>query len=274
MSRVRNACVGGPLPLRALVVTAALAGIAAPAVAQVQPQARPQIQPQAQPMTAALAAEPNRLTLENARPLPVPPPPKLQTHKPIKAPPQFVAPQPIEPPPMPSLTSRDPVPSPAAPAGAPPVQTATRPAPAATPAPAPAPTQAPAQAAAPKSTPAPAQTAALPPPPPPAPALPRTALSVEFEAAASDLPEAAEATISDLAQRMRANENLRLQLRSYASGTPETAREARQLSLARALALRERLTAFGIRSTRIDIRALGTGSADGPPDRIDVEFLN
>ncbi|WP_431857449.1 OmpA family protein, partial [Azospirillum sp.] len=142
------------------------------------------------------------------------------------------------------------------------------------PAPAPAPAAAP-----PAATPAPApaspptQTAALPPPAPP-PALPRSALSVVFDGGASDLPESAEATVNDLAQRMRANETLRLQLRSYASGTAETAREARQLSLARALALRERLSAFGIRSTRIDIRALGNGAADGPPDRIDVEFLN
>ncbi len=106
------------------------------------------------------------------------------------------------------------------------------------------------------------------------PAPPRSALSVVFDGSVADLPESAEATVADLAQRMRDNENLRLQLRSYASGTPETAREARQLSLARALALRERLTAQGIRSTRIDIRALGTGAAEGPPDRIDVEFLN
>lgn len=268
MSRVRNVRVGWPMPFRALVVTAVLAGIttvgtAAPAVAQVKVTV---VKPAD---VALLAAEPSKLTLENAAPLPVPPPPKIPTQKTVKAPPRFVAPQPIEPPPLPSIGALSPVPPPAMPAGAPPVQTTARPAPTTPPTtPPPAPVAAP-----PKPAPAPAtQTAALPPPAIPAPS--RGALSVVFDGDAADVPDSAEATVAELAERLRANETLRLQLRSYASGTPETAREARQLSLARALALRERLTAFGIRSTRIDIRALGAGAADGPPDRIDVEFLN
>lgn len=254
MSRVRNVRVG----IRALVVTAALLGVAAPAVAQVKVTvAKP-----------AGAAEPSKLTLENAAPLPVPPPPKIPAQKTVKAPPRFVAPQPIEPPPLPSIGEMRPVAPPAMPAGAPPVQATARPPAAIPPVAPPAPAAAP-----PKPAPAPpTQTAALPPPSLPAPS--RGALSVVFDGEATDMPDSAEATVTELAERLRASETLRLQLRSYASGTPETAREARQLSLARALALRERLTAFGIRSTRIDIRALGAGATEGPSDRIDVEFLN
>ncbi|MDQ2105309.1 OmpA family protein, partial [Azospirillum isscasi] len=122
------------------------------------------------------------------------------------------------------------------------------------------------------------QTAALPPPQPkapPPPALPRMEpLTVLFDGAATALPEPAQARLDAIAERMKANGLLRLQIRSYASGTPETAREARQLSLARALAVRERLGTAGIASTRVDIRALGMEAGGGAPDRLDMEFLN
>ena len=286
MNRVRNVRVGWPLPLRALVVTATLTGIAtvgaaAPAVAQVkavtaQPAAA---KPAATtPADSAPAAEPGKLTLENAKPMPVPPPANLPSQATVKPPTRFVAPRPVEPPPLPSIAELSPVGPPTMPAGSPPVPARTRPASAPPPIP---PMEQPAKPAAapPAQTAAqtaPTQTAALPPqsPPPARPPVPRGPLSVVFDGEAADLPESAEATISKLADTLRANETLRLQLRAYASGTADTAREARQLSLARALALRERLTAFGIRSTRIDIRALGVGATEGPPDRIDAEFLN
>ncbi len=95
-----------------------------------------------------------------------------------------------------------------------------------------------------------------------------------FPADATNLPDTADATVDRIVERLRASDTARLQLRSYASGTADTAREARQRSLARALALRERLTAFGIRSSRVDVRALGLDEAGGTPDRIDVVFLN
>ncbi|MBP2298077.1 outer membrane protein OmpA-like peptidoglycan-associated protein [Azospirillum picis] len=122
-------------------------------------------------------------------------------------------------------------------------------------------------------------TAALPPAPEAAPPAlqppPSSVLSLVFQGDATALPDAADSTIDRIVDRMRASETARLQLRSYASGTADTAREARQRSLSRALALRERLTAFGIRSARVDVRALGVDEdAAGPPDRIDAVFLN
>ena len=210
-------------------------------------------------------ADQRKLTLETAKPLPVPPRPDIRTPKPVKAAPRFVTPKVLEAPPPPDIVVGA-TPAPPAPVpGAPPVQTAAKPETPPTVAPTPVP------------APARTQTAALPPaaPPPATTAAPKSApLTVVFETSVASLPDSAEPALAEVAERMRANEQLRLQLRSYASGTPETAREARQLSLARALALRERLTAFGIRSTRIDVRALGLEAGSGPADRIDVEYLN
>ncbi len=59
----------------------------------------------------------------------------------------------------------------------------------------------------------------------------------------------------------------RLQLKAYASGG--TASAARRMSLNRALTVRSYLIAQGIRSTRIDVRALGIAD-EGPPDRVDL----
>lgn len=220
------------------------------------------------------AVSPAGLTLENAVPLTVPPRPSLRTPPPVKAPPRLNLPQPLEAPPPPELTEGPAQPAPrstTARTQPPPTAPAQPQQPAAqgTPAiPAPAPTTA---------TPR-TDTAALPPPPeaaPPAANLPPSSvLSLVFPADATNLPDAADAVVDRIVERLHASDTARLQLRSYASGTPDTAREARQRALARALALRERLTAFGIRSTRVDVRALGLDEGGGVPDRIDVVFLN
>lgn len=207
------------------------------------------------------------LTLENAVPLSVPPRPNLRTPPAVKAPPRLVLPQPLEAPPPPEMTE-----GPAQPP-------ASRPEAPSAPAVATAPPQAtPAPTAGPEPVTPRTDTAALPPPPeaaPPAATLPPSnVLSLVFPADTTNLPDAADATVDRIVERLRASDTARLQLRSYASGTAETAREARQRSLARALALRERLTAFGIRSSRVDVRALGLDEAGGSPDRIDVFFLN
>ena len=63
---------------------------------------------------------------------------------------------------------------------------------------------------------------------------------------------------------------LRVDVLSYAGGTPETESEARSLSLTRALAVRDYLEQRDVRRTRIDVRALGNTAPDGPADRIDL----
>jgi outer membrane protein OmpA-like peptidoglycan-associated protein len=63
---------------------------------------------------------------------------------------------------------------------------------------------------------------------------------------------------------------LRIELLAYAGQSREPVSQARRLSLSRALAARSKLIEQGVRSTRIDVRALGNKSAGGPADRIDI----
>lgn len=241
--------------------------------------------PAASPTHAASVAQPvaapAKLSLENATPLPVPGRPSLSTPPKVKAPPRFVSPIPFEPPALPELVEGPAKPAlrptqtaKIAPAVAPTTQAPNTATPLAPPAAAPTAATPPASGA-----PTPTQTAALPPasatPLATVATPPANALSLVFNGAATTLPDAGEAMVDDIIKRLRASDTARLQLRSYASGTAETAREARQLSLARALSLRERLTAFGVRSSRVDVRALGIDTLNGgSADRIDIEFLN
>jgi len=63
---------------------------------------------------------------------------------------------------------------------------------------------------------------------------------------------------------------VRITVTAYAGGDPADPSRARRTSLSRALAVRSALMEAGIRSTRIDVRALGLAAGDGPPDRVDV----
>lgn len=97
---------------------------------------------------------------------------------------------------------------------------------------------------------------------------------VAFQPGSVEVPPSATGTVAQLTERMRTSETLRLELRCYAAGTADTAREARKLSLARGLALRAELVARGVRSTRVDIRALGALASDGPADRVDIVLVD
>ncbi|HSK38304.1 MAG TPA: OmpA family protein [Arenibaculum sp.] len=80
--------------------------------------------------------------------------------------------------------------------------------------------------------------------------------------------------LTGIAARMARDQTARLQVRAYAAGNEDTAREARRLSLLRAVNVREYLVGQGIRSTRIDVRALGANAPDGPADRVDLVLVN
>ncbi len=79
-------------------------------------------------------------------------------------------------------------------------------------------------------------------------------------------------TLDKLAAALGSNTGVRITLTAYA-GTNATMnpREARRLSLTRALAIRDYLTAKGISSARIDVRALGANVPSGDPDRVDIK---
>ena len=95
---------------------------------------------------------------------------------------------------------------------------------------------------------------------------------VEFSGGDAELSTAAQAALKQIATAVGPTER-RVQLNAYAGGTAETVSVARRLSLSRALAVRSFLIDAGVRSTRIDVRALGIAEDTGPAERVDVVLL-
>ena len=98
-------------------------------------------------------------------------------------------------------------------------------------------------------------------------------MRVLFEPDTAKLPNLARDELSALVKNMGDNENLRLQLLAYAGGADMSASVARRLSLSRALAVRSYLIESGIRSTRIDVRALGNKTTDTDSERVDITVI-
>ena len=228
-------------------------GNAAASPGQVMLKPPSKMRPAAPARRAATKAAPKPVTrapvVERPRP---PAPPKIASRPttPMAAPKAPAVPAPpsaVPPPPAPVMT-----PPPAAPIAA---ATPPPPPPVATPAAQPT---------------APRQTASLP------PSAPRGSLAagqqfrLTFGADAAKVENAAGAQLDDIAKALKGNEALRLQLLAYSGGGTQTPSQARRLSLSRALAVRSHLIQQGVRSKRIDVRALGNKSEGGPPDRVDV----
>ena len=122
-------------------------------------------------------------------------------------------------------------------------------------------------------TPGASAVAAAPPAEPPAePPSADLTLSIPFDVGADSLDQDALDLLSGVADRMTASPEPRLSIVAYATGDAGTARNARSLSLTRALAVREYLMMQGVRLTRIDMRALGDTADGDPRDRIDLEL--
>lgn len=192
----------------------------------------------------------------------------------------------------------------AAPPAAAPVAAAPRPVPMPAPMPAPAPTNTtnttPAPLAPPPAPPAPPVVATIPAPPPapppvvsappvvapappPAPisqvatapaTAPSSAGRLMFEGGSAVLSASAREELDSLATRLNGNEQ-RLKVVAYAAGQANNASQARRLSLSRALAVRSYLIDKGIRSTRIDVQAMGAPeNATGAVDRVDLSLAS
>ncbi len=97
-------------------------------------------------------------------------------------------------------------------------------------------------------------------------------MRIEFAGASTRLTSAAKDRLAALADELGAGKS-RLQLKAFAGGSAETASSARRLSLSRALAVRSFLIEEGLRSTRIDVRALGKAGGPGPAERVDIILL-
>jgi len=105
------------------------------------------------------------------------------------------------------------------------------------------------------------------------PPLPEGALTLRFTDDAGALERESDALIATLAVRMQAEPTMRLSLRSYARAGDDP-RDARKTSLRRATAVREKLISLGVRQTRVDLRALGAPPAtDKPADRIEIDVI-
>ncbi len=110
------------------------------------------------------------------------------------------------------------------------------------------------------------QTAALP---------PRTTsveggVRITFKGGSAALPADAAEALDEIVATLNEDQKRRVKLSAYAAAIDEDPSDARRLSLSRALAVRTYLMDNGVRSTRMDVRALGDRFEQGPADRVDV----
>jgi len=95
--------------------------------------------------------------------------------------------------------------------------------------------------------------------------------AVKFGPGATELPPGPQPALDAVAARLLGNDNLRVQVIAHATGGADDSMEARRVSLARAVAVRAYLIDKGVRSLRIDVRALGNRADDGPAaDQVDL----
>ena len=106
------------------------------------------------------------------------------------------------------------------------------------------------------------------------PAATSNAGRLAFETNSASLSDSARQALDALAAQLTGNEQ-RLTVKAYAAGQSNNASQARRLSLSRALAVRSYLIDKGIRSTRIDVQAMGAPeNANGPADRVDLTLAS
>ena len=96
-------------------------------------------------------------------------------------------------------------------------------------------------------------------------------VTVNFAKDVTDMPPGTAPFLSGLIKKMKSNQTMRLQLRGYAGSAKGSPSQARRISLFRALSVRTYLMKQGIRSTRMDVRALGNKVKEGTLDRVDIE---
>ncbi len=226
----------------------------APTVATAVPR-EPVTQEPAAPAAPAAIAEIPPVAEPVTEPTPPVPAPMVPTAEPIipAEPPTVAAlppePAPVaEPPVVPALTNE----LQSAPPPAEPTMVTT-------------PSVPPAATVEPEPEPEPTRSAAL-----PSPASSVDEMRLLFNDGSAELTATAAGQLDGLAGKLMANTEARLQLLAYAKASSDGSSRARRLSLSRALAVRAYLIEKGIRSTRMDVRALGSGFEDGPPDRVDV----
>jgi len=94
--------------------------------------------------------------------------------------------------------------------------------------------------------------------------------TVMFEQGDPELTAQARQALARIATELAADETSRIQLNAYAAAQEDNPAGARRLSLTRALAVRKYLIEQGIRSIRMDVRARGSQTEGGSPERVDI----
>ena len=97
-------------------------------------------------------------------------------------------------------------------------------------------------------------------------------VSIRFAVGSEDLPAAAQSALDRLVEKLLGDDEQRVQLKGYAvQDDGGSVNQARRLSLFRALKVRSYLIKKGVRSTRMDVRALGgQKKSEDNPNRVDV----
>jgi len=91
-----------------------------------------------------------------------------------------------------------------------------------------------------------------------------------FDPDSSIISDAAKAQLGPLVEKLNTDYLLRVQVLAYAAGDDDASSHARGISLARALAMRNYLSAQSITMDRMDIKALGNTAQEEPADRVDL----
>ncbi len=108
----------------------------------------------------------------------------------------------------------------------------------------------------------------------PAAPIPQGGIRIVFPTEFNDVPVEANSALDDLAAQMVADESMRIEIKCYASGTSDTESKARRKSLQRCINIRQYLFKKDVRTTRMDVRALGLKSEGQPADRVDIVPAN
>jgi outer membrane protein OmpA-like peptidoglycan-associated protein len=95
-------------------------------------------------------------------------------------------------------------------------------------------------------------------------------IRLTFAVGSDALSADSKATVQALAEKLKTTPGTRLGMEAYATTETPIERDARRLSLARALAVRSALIQQGIPATRMDVRALGKAPDGQPPERVDI----
>lgn len=91
-----------------------------------------------------------------------------------------------------------------------------------------------------------------------------------FEPGSRVITDADKTALGPLIEKLNTDYALRVQVLAYAGGDEDASTQARGVSLARALVLRDYLSGEGIAMDRMDLKALGNTAQEEPADRVDL----